>query len=554
MQTGKASAPAERYDVVVVGGGFGGLYSLYRLLRQGRSVVAFEAGDDVGGTWYWNTYPGARCDLESIEYSFSFDHALEQEWDWPERYSGADDIQRYARHVAERFDLLRHIRLGTRVTSARFDEALARWTIETDRGETVFARYCIMATGMLSTPVLPDLPGLGDFGGRILHTGAWPRGGVDLSGTTVGVFGTGSSGIQLIPEIAKEAAKVVVFQRTPAYAVPSRNRPLGAVEAQEVKSRYPAFRHDCLHSHGAIFRPDTVTDRSALEFAAEERDAIYERAWERGGVHFVTLFNDLNVDAAASDTAADFIRRKIRSIVRNPATAAALCPQYPVGARRICLEDGYYEAFNRPNVELVDLRTTPLVSITATGVATTAGTYDVDSLVCATGFDAMTGTLARIDIVGRDDVQLRDAWADGPLTFLGMAVAGFPNLFLIEGPLSPGATANAMRQIEVNVEWITDCIGHLESNGFAFLEATQEAQNMWRNEVNALVARTLYMTTESWYWGANIAGKPRVFMSYLNWPLYLEHCRAAAADGYRAFRLGRSTDGAVLTAGSDSTS
>ena len=525
-------------DAVIVGAGFAGLYMLYRLRALDLSAHVFEAGDGVGGTWYWNRYPGARCDVESMDYSYSFSEELQQEWKWTERYAAQPEILSYINHVADRFDLRRDITLSTRVTSAIFDEASGRWTVATDRGDRVSARFCIMATGCLSDAQLPAIPGRETFAGPWYHTGRWPHGGVDFTGQRVAVIGTGSSAIQSIPIIARQARQLVVFQRTPNYSMPAHNAPLDAEYERHVKAAYADFRRQARES-----RVGFVIERSgdsALAVSAEEREREYEKRWQRGGLGFSAAYTDILTNKDANDTAAEFFRKKIRAIVRDPEIAAALTPtDYPLGTKRLCVDTDYYATFNRDNVTLVDLRTTPIEAITPRGVRTSAAEYDVDSLVFATGFDAMTGALLKIDIRGRGGRTLRDTWAAGPRTYLGLAVAGFPNLFMITGPGSPSVLSNMIVSIEQHVDWIADCLAYLSAQRRERIEATAEAEDAWVAHVNEVGHMTLYPLAKSWYMGANVPGKPRIFMPYIGGVgVYRQKCDAVAAAGYPGFTLG----------------
>jgi cyclohexanone monooxygenase len=530
--------PDTRVDVVVVGAGFAGLYMLHRLRGLGLSAFAFEAGGDVGGTWYWNRYPGARCDVESMQYSFSFLPELQQEWRWSELYAAQPEILTYARHVADRLDLRRDIRFETRVTSLHFDEAAEIWTVHTDRGDTVEARFCVMATGCLSTAKMPDIPGVESFRGKIYHTGAWPHDGVDFSGQTVGIIGTGSSAIQAIPVIARQAAHLTVFQRTPNYSVPAWNRPITPEYEAEWKAAYPERRKQAKELRTAIRL--VLNNKSALEATEQERSQEYEARWASGGIPFMAAFNDLILNKSSNDTAAEFVRAKIRSIVHDPAVADLLTPKdYPIGTKRLCVDTDYFATFNRDNVVLEDIRSSPIEAITPTGLRTTDASYELQNIVFATGFDAMTGTLLAIDIVGRDGRTLREAWADGPRTHLGLMVAGFPNLFTVTGPGSPSVLTNMLMSIEQHVDWIADCLAYLRAEGRGTIEATEDAQDDWVDHVREVGERTLYPQTGSWYMGANVPGKPRIFMPYIGgFPLYTRKIEEVAAGGYAGFRLG----------------
>lgn len=535
--TAHAGGAVEPFDAVVVGAGFAGLYMLHRLRALGLSVRVYEAGSGIGGTWFWNRYPGARCDVESLQYSFSFSEALQQEWVWTERYPAQAEILRYLDHVADRFDLRRDIRLETRVTLAHYDEAARRWRIETDDGAQCSARFCIMATGALSAPRKPEIAGLDDFQGTWFHTGYWPHQPVDFTGQRVGIIGTGSSAIQTIPVVAAQAARLTVFQRTPNFSIPAWNAPLSAERQAEWKAHYAERRAAARTTPSGILY-DYGT-RSALEVSEAERRAEYERHWARGGTNFPRAFNDIYVNRAANDTAAEFVREQIRAIVRDPAVAEKLLPHdHPIGTKRICVDSGYYETFNRDNVTLVDLRATPILTITPDGLSTTAAAYPLDSLIFATGYDALTGAVSRIDIRGREGRALREKWAAGPLSYLGLTTAGFPNLFLITGPGSPSVLTNMVVAIEQHVGWTADCIAALHARGLATIEATEEAETAWVAHVNEVAERTLFTSANSWYMGANIPGKPRVFLPYVGgFATYSQICEDVRASGYKGFRL-----------------
>ena len=528
-------------DAVIVGAGFAGLYALHALRdRLGLSVAVLEAADGVGGTWYWNRYPGARCDSESHSYCYTFSDALLAEWEWSERYPGQAEVLRYLDHVADRFDLRRSIRLGTRVAGAAYDEAANLWRVRTAAGEEVAARILVTAVGCLSVANLPEIEGLGEFGGRVLHTGAWPHGGVDFRGARVGLIGTGSTGIQAVPVIAETAARLTVFQRTANYSVPARNAPLTEADRRRFRETYDDIKRTMRETtNGHPFR---IAASSALALGPEERAARYEAAWAKGGLEFRAAFGDLLTDLAANATAASFIKDKIRGIVTDPATADRLADiDHPYAAKRPPVDTGYFEAFNRDNVALVDLRATPILRVTPTGVLTTAGEHPLDILVLATGFDAMTGPLLRLNLTGRDGVALADAWAAGPTGYLGLGVPGFPNLFTITGPGSPSVLCNMPVPIEQHVEWIADCVAHLRAEGIARIEATPGAAADWAEEVRAAAAATLLpQASSSWYLGANVPGKPRVFTPYAGgMARYRRTCDAVAARGYEGFALAR---------------
>ena len=521
-------------DAVVVGAGFGGLYMIHKLRGLGFSVQGFERGGDVGGTWYWNRYPGARCDVESLDYSFSFDPELEQEWEWTERFATQPEIQRYLSHVADRFDLRRSIRFGTGVAEARWREADRRWRVETEAGDAIDARFLILATGSLSAAKAPDIAGLADFAGEVLHTPAWPDD-ADLAGKRVGVIGTGSSGIQAIPRIAEVARSLVVFQRTPSFTVPARNAPLEREAVTGHKARYRELREAARNTGpGTIF---ASTGKKAAELAEAEREAAFEDAWTRGGPGFSATVTDMIIDSEANAVAADFVRRKIRDTVKDPATADSLTPKdYPIGSKRLAVDTDYYETFNRDNVTLKDLRKTPLERIVPEGVKTSDGVTPLDTLVLATGFDAMTGSFTRIAITGATGATLKEKWAAGPLTYLGLMSEGFPNLFLIAGPGSPSVLSNMVASAEQHVEWIANCLADLRACGYERIAAEPEAEAQWVARVNAAAAKTLYMAGNSWYVGANVPGKPRVFMPFVGGVhTYRRICDKVAAEDYAGF-------------------
>jgi len=530
------------FDVLIVGAGFGGMYMLYRLREAGFRARVFERASGVGGTWYWNRYPGARCDVESMSYSYAFDDALQQEWDWTERYAAQPEILKYANHVADRFDLRPDMEFDTSVAGAEWDDGASQWRarLEPADGEprTVTARYCVMATGCLSTANLPDIPGRDAFKGPIYHTGHWPHGGVDFTGQRVAVIGTGSSAIQSIPIIAEQAADLTVLQRTPNYAVPAQNAPLNPDKVAAIKANYDKFRQVAqTRISCAVFdlpRPSALLDPPA------EREAEFERRWQIGGLGFMGTYEDLLRNQTSNDYAAEFVRGKIREIVDDPETAEKLSPHNEIGCKRLCVDTGYYATYNRPNVHLVDLSDTPIKTITATGIDL-EGTeaIEADAIVFATGFDAMTGTLMRIDIRGRNGQALREAWEAGPRTYLGLAMNGFPNLFIITGPGSPSVFTNMIPAIEQHVEWITDCLVGLRDDGKAVIEADLAAQDGWVEHVNLTAETNLRSHCSSWYIGANIEGKPKVFMPYIGgYPAYRAKCDAVAAQGYEGFTLG----------------
>ncbi len=527
------------FDAIVVGGGFAGVYALYRLRKLGLRARVFEAGSDIGGTWFWNRYPGARCDVDSVEYSYSFSEELQQAWSWPERYAAQGDILRYINHVADRFDLRRDIQTNTRVVSAKFNDETGLWTVETSDGKTHAARFCIMATGNLSLPRVPDFKGLNTFKGKWYHTGLWPNEPVDFTGLRVGVIGTGSSGVQIVPLIAKQARELFVFQRTANFSVPARNRPLTDEQLSGHKSRYSYWREQAQQTPFGIAGHAPPT-KNALEDTPEDRRAMYEAKWAKGGsISFLYAYKDLLTNQAANDTAADFARGKIRATVRDPKVADLLSPKdHPIGARRLCLDTGYYETFNQPNVTLVDVKSAPIEEITANGVRTADGEYPLDAIVFATGFDAITGALMDIDIRGRVGLSLKEKWAHGPRLYLGLMTAGFPNFFVVTGPGSPSVKANMVCAIEQHVNWIADCIGMLAREGRGTIEPTSQAETKWVEHVNDTANVTLYPLAESWYTGANVPGKARVFMPYVGgYHNYKAICDDVARAGYRGFTI-----------------
>ena len=541
MPDASHSAPRQ-LDVLIVGAGLAGLYAIHRLRNLGLKVRAYEAGSGVGGTWFWNRYPGARCDVESLEYSYSFSNELQQEWKWPERYGTQPEILRYINHVADRFDLRRDVQLDTRIVSALFDSKAGDWALETDRGEKIRARYCVMAAGNLSTPRVPDFKGLGSFKGKWYHSGLWPHEGVDFSGLRVGVIGTGSSGVQMIPIIARQAQHLHVFQRTANFSLPARNGPMEPEREQSHKAEYPARRRAAADTPFAIGGYPKPT-KSAVEVAEEERNRAYESKWQEGGsISYLYAYTDLLVNKESNDTASEFVRNKIRDIVKDKRIAELLAPKdHPIGTKRLCLDTGYYETYNRDNVTLVDVRSDPIQEITEMGLLTAGGqAFELDAIVFATGFDAMTGALREIDIRTTDGAVLADHWEGGPLTYLGLMVSGFPNMFVVTGPGSPGVKTQMIASIEQHVDWIADCIGHMQSHGFDRIEASPQAEMEWVHHVNQVADSTLYPLANSWYMGANIPGKPRVFMPYVGgYDRYKRHCDAIAAKGYEGFTLSR---------------
>ncbi len=524
-------------DAVVVGAGFAGLYMLHRLRQLGLSARVFEAGTGVGGTWYWNRYPGCRCDVESMLYSYSWSDELQQDWEWTARYATQPEILDYANHVTDRFDLRKDIQFETRVTAAHFDEDESRWLIETDRGDRISARFCVMATGCISYPQRPDIPGLESFAGEWYHTGLWPKEGVDFAGKRVGVIGTGSTGMQLIPVVAQEAAQMTVFQRTPNFAIPAWDGPLTPEKQREVKANYDAIRQRARET--STCWPQEVSERSAFEDSLEEHERVFEERWAEGGFSFIFQYGDILSDPEANKIAADFARNKIRQRVDDPEVAELLCPyDHPFGTKRLCIDSDYYETYNRNNVELVSIRDTPIEEVRPAGLRTSEAEFELDVLVFAIGFDAMTGALFNVDIRGRGGVELREKWADGPRTYLGIGTAGFPNLFTITGPGSPSVISNMMVSIEQHVDWIADAIVHLGENDLDVIEPELDAEDAWVDHVNDVANQTLFVEANSWYVGANIEGKTRVFMPYVGGcRVYRDKCDEVAASGYEGFAL-----------------
>jgi cyclohexanone monooxygenase len=542
---------AEAYDVVVVGAGFSGMYMLHRLRGLGFSARVFEQGSGVGGTWYWNRYPGARCDVESMQYSYSFSDELQQEWRWSERYAPQPEILKYADHVADRFDLRRDIQFNTCVESCVFDEDANIWSVTTSDGKRVGARFVVLATGCLSNARKPDIKGLDRFKGPVYHTGNWPHEVVDFTGLRVGIIGTGSSGIQSIPVIAEQAKHLTVFQRTPNYSIPAQNAPLTDEERRSFQDNYTEIRRFAREdARNGIYTE--LPDRGALDDGPNERRSRYEARWERGGLTFMSVYNNLALDKTANDTAADFVREKIGEIVKDPATAKLLQPTtYPIGTKRICIDTDYFETFNRPNVSLVDIKTNPIEEILPQAVRVAGRDYEIDALVLATGFDAMTGSVAKVDIRGRDGLTLNRKWAEGPKTYLGLMTVGFPNLFVITGPGSPSVLSNMIVSIEQHVDWIADCLAWMRTRGLEAMEANRDAEDTWVAHVNEVAHNTLYPQANSWYMGANIPGKPRIFMPYIGGVgAYRQICNDVAAKGYEGFAMTAAARPRVAAAGS----
>lgn len=525
-------------DCVVVGAGFSGIYMLHALREDGYNAIVIETGSDVGGTWYWNRYPGARCDGPSVEYSYSFSDDIQQQWTWTEKYAAQPEIEAYARFVTDHLSLRDHMYFNTTVTTAHFDDETKRWTVTTDGGAKVDAAFVVMATGPLSTPKTPDIPGLDTFAGATLMTSRWPETPQDFANKRVGVVGTGSTGMQVVQALAPAVGELFVFQRTANYAVPARNRPLTAEETADVKRNYAALRSAQRETYGLNLNK-SLNPKKATEVSAEERSAVFWERWTAGGTGFIAAFSDLITDEAANAAAATFLHDRIRETVHDPDVAELLIPRNQmVGGRRLQVEDGYYSAFNLSHVNLVDISNEPDFAVTASGVTTGTSSYDLDVLVLATGFDALTGSLAAIDIRGTSGARFREAWAEGPLTYLGLMVPDFPNFFITVGPGSPSVRTNMIPSIEQHVEWIRDCLRHMRQNNYTLVDAEHDAAVAWTQHVQDVASNTILFRTASWYNGSNVDGKARVFMPYVGGaPEYRRHCEQVVADGYRGFRF-----------------
>ena len=527
----------EKCDVVVVGAGFGGLYSLYLLRQEGFNVKGRERGTGGGGTWYWNRYPGARCDVESLQYSYSFDPELEQEWEWTERYAGQPEILKYAEHVSDRFDLESLIEFNTTVEAADYDEITSTWTISTNR-DTYQARFLVAATGCLSTTNLPDFEGLANFKGDVYHTGRWPHETVDFSGQRVAVVGTGSSAVQAIPVIAEQASELTVFQRTPNYSIPARNKPLDPAVQAETKENYAELRQAARVERSGIISIFPPNEDSAKQADNSEFDARMDERWEHGGFGFYRAYADIGIDQTSNERIAEYVRGQITQVVDDPETARLLAPTNTIACKRPCLDTHYYETFNSEHVNLVDISEGGIEEITVTGLRAAGQDFDFDALVFATGFDAMTGALLNMNITGKGGHTLAEAWSAGPRTYLGLGVPEFPNLFTVTGPGSPSVLTNMIMAIEQHVEWIRDCLVTMRQQGLSTIEATATAADNWVDHVNSVADQTLYPTCNSWYLGANIPGKTRVFMPLIGYPPYAEKCQQVAENNYEGFQLG----------------
>ncbi len=524
-------------DAIVVGAGFGGLYMVHRLRQLGLTVQGFERGADVGGTWFWNRYPGCRCDVESMEYSYQFSDELQQEWEWSERYSPQSEILDYANHVADRFDLRSSYRFSTEVSAARFDDELKQWQVHTSDGQVTVTRYLVMATGCLSSANIPDFDGLSAFTGETYHTGHWPHDGVAFAGKRVAVIGTGSSAIQSIPLIAREAEHLTVFQRTPNYSIPAQNGPIDQDKVRDIKTNYGDFRARNWAQQAAFGADYPRHMDSALEATPEERERRFEEHWNYGGFMFLAAFGDIGLDMRANELAAEFVRNKIRGIVENPQTAELLCPDTVIGCKRLCADTNYFATYNRENVDLVDVSQLPIERLTPRGLVTGGREYEFDAIVFATGFDAMTGALLGIDIRGKAGLPLREKWSAGPRTYLGLMTAGFPNLFTITGPGSPSVLANMITGVEQHADYIANMIERADEKGLQCIDAQLEAEDQWVESVNLRAEETLFPRCNSWYLGANVPGKPRVFMPYVGFPAYVEKLEQIRASGYEGFEF-----------------
>lgn len=523
------------YDAIIVGAGFGGMYMLHSLNKLGLKTLILEEGKGVGGTWYWNRYPGARCDVQSIEYSYSFSDELQQEWEWSHKYSTQPEILEYANHVADRFNLREHIRFNERVLSAEYVENSQIWKLETNSGNIYQSRYCVMATGSLSSINKPKFPGIDSYTGDWYITGKWPHEKIDLSGKTVGIIGTGSSAVQSIPILAENSKHLTVFQRTANYSIPANNKPLDPEEIRYVKDNYFSIREKQRQGKAGVAFNNMGT-KSALEVSKEERLNEYQKRWDMGYSGFISAYTDIGINEDANETAAEFVRSKIREIVKDPVKAEILSPKNAIGCKRLCADTNYFETYNKENVSLIDVNETPIDSLVPEGVKTTEKIFNLDVVVFAIGFDAMTGALLSINIKGKNGKQLTNKWSDGPRSYLGLCIEGFPNMFTITGPGSPSVLGNMMVAIEQHVEWITKCIKDMESDGKTEIEAQEDAENEWMDHIEEVATHTLRYSCNSWYVGANVPGKKRVFMPYIGgYDVYREKCNEIALEEYSGF-------------------
>ena len=537
MSAGPQTPPSSTrtLDALVVGAGFAGLYMLHRLRSQGFNARIYEAASGPGGTWFWNRYPGARCDIPSLQYSYQFSEDLQQEWVWAERYASQAEILKYVDHVIERFKLRPDIQFNTRIQAAHFDEASSRWQVTTSTGEQISAKFCIMATGCLSSTNTPDFKGRESFRGKVYHTGQWPHEGVDFTGQRVAVIGTGSSAVQSIPLIAAQAKHLTVFQRTANFSVPAHNAPLDPAEQKQAKANYAELREN---GKSQLLAWDIDPNmKLAADSTPSEIRAECERRWRMGGLYFYGTFADLLINPESNRVVAEFVCDKVREKVKDPAVAALLTPKSVLGCKRICADTDYFETYNRENVLLVDISKSGIDEITPNGLSAGGNTYAFDALVFATGFDAMTGSINRVDVRGRAGQKLKDKWAAGPRTYLGLSSAGFPNFFIISGPGSPSVLTCMITSIEQHVEFITECMDYLRKNRLAQIEAKVEAEDRWVEHVNEVAGGTLFNSCSSWYLGANVPGKPRIFMPYVGFPPYVAKCNEVVAKGYEGFAL-----------------
>jgi cation diffusion facilitator CzcD-associated flavoprotein CzcO len=528
----KTTSHVQKADVLVVGAGFGGMYAVYRFREMGKRVVGIEAGGDVGGVWYWNRYPGARCDLMSVDYSYGFSPEIEQEWTWSEQFAAQPEILAYANFVADRLRLRDSYKFSTRVVSAHWDDAAKLWRVTTNQGDVLEAPYCVMSTGPLSIPKDPDIPGIDRFKGQLLRAQKWPHESVDFAGKRVGVIGTGSTGLQIVQEVGRQAGELYVFQRTPSFTLPMRNHKLDADYIAEMKRNYRGLREASRNNPTGGNRP--VSTRPYFSLPPSQRRQLMEQAWENGGHTFLGIFSDLMMNEEANEQVAEFVRDKIGRIVKDPKTAEALKPRgYPIFARRPCIDTEYYETYNLPNVHLMDCLVSPILEITETGIRTEAGETELDVLIFATGYDALTGALLAFDVVGRGGRKLNDKWKSGARSFLGLMMEGFPNLFATCGPNGPAALANIITISEHDVDWIAELITHMDKHGLVAAEPTLEAENEWMNLVFTLAERSLIRKANTWWVGSNVKGKPQGLSMFIGgFNKYRELCTAAASEGY----------------------
>lgn len=529
------SNPVKRLDLVIVGGGFGGMYAVYKFREMGLNIQAFEAGGGLGGVWYWNRYPGARVDLPSIDYCFSFSEEVQQEWTWSEQFAAQPELLRYINFVAERLDLNKHFQFNTRVVSAVWDEARKLWVVKTDKGETYEATYCVMATGPLSVPKEPDIAGYKTFKGEAYHAARWPHEEVSFAGKRVGVIGTGSTGIQIVQEVGPKAGELFVFQRTPSFTMPMRNQKLEPEYVAEVKRNYKGLREAARNSAVGGLRPQST--RAFFSVTPSQRQALLEDSWKQGGLAMLGTFSDLLYNEEANEHVAEFVRGKIGEVVKDPVTAEKLKPKgYPIFARRPCLDTSYYETYNLPTVHLVDCFEEPIVEITEKGVRTETREIELDMLIFATGYDGLTGALLAFDVVGRNGVTVNDKWREGSRSYLGLMMEGFPNLFMTTGPNGPAALANIVAISENDVNWIADAIVHMDQHGLSAMEPTKKAEDDWMNLVGSLAQRSLLLKAKTWYLGTNVKDKPQGLTLFTGgFHKYREFCAAATQNGYAPF-------------------